>query len=214
MAHEDRAPAAGARFHARKPTPVERRERRAAVEDPGEVLEAGARFLEVRPRSVTEVRRRLTRLGYRTELVAVAIERLAELGFLDDAAFAQAWVESRDRSRPRGEHALRRELGLKGLDRSLVDAVLDERREDALGTAAAGDPEPSSPDDAAAERLLEKKLPAILREPDGRRRRQRAYALLARNGFSPDICTTVTKRVLAGASIPLDDETLGDREGE
>jgi regulatory protein len=181
----------------RKPTPAERREQRAAVDDPDEVLQAGARFLEARPRSVAEVRRKLTRLGYRPELVAGAVERLVELGFLDDDAFARSWVESRDRAKPRGEHALRRELGLKGVDRSLVDVILDDRREDALTAAAARDDVPASADEAAAERLLEKKLPAILREPAPRRRAQRAYALLARNGFAPDVCSSVSRRVLS-----------------
>jgi regulatory protein len=167
------------------------------VDDPGVVLDAGARFLEARPRSVAEVRRRLTRAGYRPELVATAIERLTELGFLDDEAFARSWVESRDRAKPRGEHALRRELGLKGVDRSLVDAVLEDRREDAVVAAASLDEEPVSADEAAAERLLAKKLGSILREPDHRRRLQRAYALLARNGFSPDVCSTVSRRLLA-----------------
>ena len=193
----------------RKPTPAERREQRAAVDDPDAVLEAGARFLEARPRSVAEVRRKLTRLGYRPELVTAAVERLAELGFLDDDAFARSWVESRDRAKPRGEHALRRELGLKGVDRSLVDAVLMDRREDAL-TAAARDEAPASADVAAAERLRERKLPAILRESDPRRRGQRAYALLARNGFAPDVCSTVSRRVLASA----DDVDAGDVPGD
>ena len=43
----------------RKPSYAERRERRAAVEDVAEVLDAAARFLEARPRSPAEVRRRL-----------------------------------------------------------------------------------------------------------------------------------------------------------
>jgi regulatory protein len=195
------------RARPRKPTPAERRDQRAGVDDPEEVLQAGARFLEARPRSVAEVRRKLTRLGYRPELVTGAVERLAELGYLDDESFARAWVESRDRAKPRGEHALRRELGLKGVDRALVDSVLGDRREDAVASADR-DEAPSSADEAAAERLLERKLPAILREPDPRRRLQRAYALLARNGFGPDVCSTVSMRVLAG----MEDE--GEREGE
>jgi regulatory protein len=181
----------------RKPTPAERREQRAAIDDPDEVLQAGARFLEARPRSVAEVRRKLTRLGYRPELVSAAVERLAELGFLDDDAFARSWVESRDRAKPRGEHALRRELGLKGVDRSLVDAVLVDRREDAVTAAADRDDVPASADEAAAERLLEKKLATLAREPDPRRRAQRAYALLARNGFAPDVCSGVSRQLLA-----------------
>src|SRR4249919_3487035 len=119
---------------------AERRERRAAVDDPAIVLEAAARFLEVRSRSVAEVRRRLTTNGYRAELVDGAITRMVELGMLDDAVFAQAWVESRDRSRPRGERAIRVELAQKGIDRAVIDEVLADRRADALGSPAADDP--------------------------------------------------------------------------
>ena len=62
------------------------------------MLDAAARFLEARPRSIAEVRRRLTTAGYRAPLVDAAIVRMGELGFLDDEAFARAWVESRDRA--------------------------------------------------------------------------------------------------------------------
>lgn len=204
---EDRSPSGGRQSRPRKPTPTERRERRGAVEDPADVLDAGARFLEARPRSIDEVRRKLVRDGYREDLVEAAVIRLQELGYLDDDAFARAWVESRDRARPRGEHALRRELELKGVDRSLVDAVLDDRRVAALARSTAdadGDGETSSPDVAAAERLLRRKIPALLREADPRRRRQRAYGLLARSGFSPDVCNVVSRRVTDEASGPGD----------
>ena len=157
------------------------------------MLNAAARFLEARPRSEDEVRRRLARLGYPSAMVEEAVGRLLTVGYLDDEAFARAWVESRDRAKPRGEHALRRELGLKGVDRTLIDEVLGERRDE----AAEGDAGPTNPDEAAAERLLAKKIGPILREPDQRRRLQRAYALLARSGFSPDVCSTVAKRALA-----------------
>ncbi len=171
------------------------------------MLDAAARFLEARPRSEAEVRRRLLRLGYRDELVDAAVGRLLAVGYLDDEAFARSWVESRDRSKPRGEHALRRELGLTGVDRSLIDAVLGERRED----ATAGDAGPTNPDEAAAERLLAKKMGPILREPDPRRRLQRAYALLARNGFSPDVCSAVSRRMVAAAGA--EDEPVDEADG-
>jgi len=167
-------------------TLAERQERRAAVDDPEVVLEAAARFLEARSRSVAEVRRRLGRAGYRPELVEGAIARLTELGMLDDEAFGRAWVESRDRARPRGEIALRRELALKGVDRAIVDELLAERRDGA--PTAADDGEAVSVDLAAARRLLARNERALGRVADPRVRRQRAYALLARNGFDPDTC--------------------------
>ncbi len=138
-----------ARPRARKPTFAERRERRAAVEDVAEVLDAAARFLEARPRSVAEVERKLGGMGYQPSLVAEVVERLVQLGYLDDEAFARAWVESRDRASPRGEHALRRELSQRGVDRTLVDEVLAARRDRPASAQAS-----QTPDEAAAERLL------------------------------------------------------------
>ncbi len=178
------------------------------MEDVAEVLDAAARFLEARPRAVAEVERKLSGMGYRPSLVSLVVERLVDLGYLDDEAFARAWVESRDRASPRGEHALRRELSQRGVDRTLVDEVLDGRREDAAGRL-----ESQGPDEVAAERLLRKRLPAILRETDPRRRRQKAYALLARAGFSPDICGSVTRAVLAEADAdpdPGEDDGVAD----
>ena len=179
-----------------------RLERHAAETDQAVVLNAAARFLELRSRSVDEVRRHLAAARFPEPLVEGAVARLSELGMLDDRAFAQAWVESRDRARPRGETALRRELTLKGIDRETVASVLAERSEAALGDG------PSSgtlgADQLAAERLLARNRAALQRVADSRARRQRAYALLARNGFDPEVCRDVSGRV-DGIQDDLDD---------
>lgn len=169
-------------------------------------MEAAATFLAVRPRSVEETRRRLIHHGYRADLVEIVLGKLGEMGYLDDEAFARAWVESRDRSRPRGENALRRELSLKGIGPKTIAAVLAERAAGSLGEQvdpdalqletrahAAGDVR-ASIDVSAAERLLYRRRAALDREPDPRDRRQKAYALLARNGFDPQICRDVAGR--------------------
>jgi regulatory protein len=179
-------------------TYAERRESRAAVDDPQVVLEAAGRFLEARSRSVAEVRRRLTFAGYRPELVDAAIAKLLEFGMLDDEVFARSWVESRDRARPRGERAIRQELSLKGIDRAIVDDVLADRR--ATGGAVDADEMAVSVDRVAAERLIAKHERALARVADPRQRRQRAYALLARNGFDPETC----REVAAAASVATD----------
>jgi regulatory protein len=158
------------------------------------VLEAALRFLESRARSEAEVRRRLTTAGYRPELVDGAISRLAQLGILDDEAFARAWVESRDRARPRGERALRRELSLKGVEREVLDEVLEDRRD------AAGD-DGTNVDLEAARRLLARNARSLERVPDPRARRQRAYALLARNGFDPDVCREAVRELISDADV-------------
>jgi len=190
----------------RRETLAEGRARRSAVDDLATVLEAAARFLEVRPRSIVEVRRRLRDAGYRADLVEGAIDRLADLGMLDDEAFARAWVESRDRARPRGARALRDELRRKGVPAADVETALGARERAAQG-ADPDDPSPSSDpgrrafsqasDEEAAARLLARRGGTVLREPDPRKRRAKAYALLARNGFDPDVCAAVASAWLA-----------------
>jgi regulatory protein len=164
---------------------------RAELRDPAPVMDAAAAFLSVRPRSVTETRRRLHHLGYPHDLVDTVIERLVEMDYLDDEAFARAWVESRDRAKPRGETALRRELALKGVDRSVVDDVLSQRVE----LAAHGDP-----NRAAADALLGRRRSSLERESDPRRQREKAYGLLARNGFDPETCREAASSFVAAMS--------------
>ena len=199
----------GAGTSRRRASFAERRAERAAVDDPELVLAAAARFLEARARSVGEVRRRLTQAGYREELVDGAIARLIDLGVLDDDAFSRAWVESRDRARPRGESALRRELATRGVARETIDAALDARRSgertDRLGEARPDATlDDGSPDEAAARRLLERRAAALRRVTDPRVRRGKAYALLARNGFDPGTCASVAS---AWAGRDADDPT-------
>lgn len=170
-----------------------RRAERAEIDDPGVVLDAGLRFLEARQRSIAEVRRRLLSHGYRADMVEGAIARLVELGMLDDEAFARTWIESRDRARPRGERALRQELRMKGLNRGLVDHAMEQR---------AGD-RPDA-DSEAARRLLLRHAAALARVPDVRARRQRAYALLARNGFDPETSAEAARSVATDGELGTD----------
>jgi hypothetical protein len=201
-------------------TPNERRERRSEIDDPEVVLAAALRFLEARSRSVAEVRKRLGGAGYRSELVDGAIARLTDLGMLDDAAFATQWVESRDRAHPRGEHALIIELRQKGIDAPTITAVLKARREVAVrwedgsdATAGAADARhpleaaPADPDATAARKLLARNARALERVADPRVRRQKAYALLARNGFAPDVCSEASAQLIAAMSAPDDEPT-------
>jgi regulatory protein len=173
-----------------------RRAARAAVTDPDVVMAAAAAFLAVRQRSVQETQQRLVQLGYPADLCTSVVGRLIELGYLDDVTFARAWVESRDRARPRGEVALRLELRRKGIADDVIASVLAER-------ASTGTPLPEGEaahgvDLVAARHLLQRRASTLGRVPDPRRRRQRAYALLARNGFDPDVCRIAASELVGG----------------
>lgn len=103
------------------------------AEQGSKAYQAALRLLEARPRSTAEIRDRLRRKEFAPEAIDHAVERLGELGLLDDRAFAKLWVENRQTYRPRGPAALRNELRRKGVDRALVDQVLSNE-------ALTGDP--------------------------------------------------------------------------
>lgn len=147
------------------------------------------------------MRRRLTTLGYPSGLVEATVTRLIELGYLDDERYAAAWVASRDRARPRGTAALRQELLRKGIEPEVIVAALAERgAEHAPDDPGAPGSVETTADLQAAGRLLEKRRGSLEREADPRKRRQKAYALLARNGFDPEVCAQAVAEWSAYAS--------------
>ena len=52
----------------------------------------------------------------------MTLERLAELGYVDDAAFARWWGEQRDRHSPRGLRMIEAELRQRGVSREVIEA--------------------------------------------------------------------------------------------
>ena len=86
-------------------------------------VDAAFRFLSFRPRSETEVRRRLTP-RFRPELVERVIEALRDKNYLDDEEFARRWRLHRERFHPRGRRVLQRELSRFGVAREVIDQAL------------------------------------------------------------------------------------------
>ncbi len=100
-------------------------------------IETALRLLALSPRSEKDLRDRLRRRGLRYEAIDGAITRMSELGYLDDAAFARLYVESRQASTPRSRRALAFELSRKGVDHELAsEAVADQSDPDAAYEAA------------------------------------------------------------------------------
>jgi regulatory protein len=89
-------------------------------------IDSAANLLSYRPRSTQEIRQRLQKKGYNEAVIEVAIERMSNLGYLDDEAFARFWIESRNRSKPRGKTALSYELRQKGIAEMIIHELLDD----------------------------------------------------------------------------------------
>ncbi|NDJ78393.1 MAG: RecX family transcriptional regulator [Chloroflexi bacterium] len=136
-------------------------------------------LLARRPYSTTEIRRNLIKHDIDNAVIDAALERLVNLGYVDDRAFAEFWVENRDRFRPRGPRALRYELRQKGVAPDIIDSVLQD--------LDAGD---------AAYRVAQGKLSRWrgLTEDDFRKK---MMAFLGRRGFDYDVIRDVVERVMA-----------------
>ena len=95
-----------------------------------QTVERAYNYLSYRPRSREEVRRYLRRKETPPEIIDTVLARLAHLDLIDDRAFASFWVETREQFSPRGSHALKNELRLKGVERDVVDELVDEEKDE------------------------------------------------------------------------------------
>ncbi len=143
--------------------------------------EIALRQLTARARSRAELESALRKRRVPDDVATQVLDRLGEVGLIDDAEFARLWVEGQQR-RLRSTSALRRELREKGVD----DEVIAEAVADA-------------PDDADAEVALElarRKLRAG-RNLDREVARRRALGALARRGFSSGASFRAVEAALA-----------------
>jgi regulatory protein len=145
-------------------------------------MEIATRFLGARPRTRWELERRLRRAGVEQPVIDATLERLADLGYVDDAAFARWWGEQRDRHAPRGRRLIEAELRRSGVPRDVIDAFRDEH----------ADPERAPEDASLPGTEAERARDALARHLRGRRLPDEPKALarigmfLVRRGFDPE----------------------------
>lgn len=99
-------------------------------EDLQRAVDRAFNYLSFRPRSREEVRRYLRRKETPPELIDAVLARLDSLDLVNDRSFASFWLETREQFSPRGAQALRNELRMKGVERDVVDALVDEEKDE------------------------------------------------------------------------------------
>jgi regulatory protein len=160
-------------------------------------MEVAARFLATRPRTRWEVERRLRRAGIEEMEIVGALDRLAELGYLDDSAFARWWGEQRDRHSPRGRRMIESELRQRGVPREVIEAY---REEHAQPARAAEDARLPNDEVERAREALGKHLRGRPM-PTDRRATQRIGMYLMRRGFDAEIVRSTIRSAVDDASI-------------
>ncbi len=138
--------------------------------------EAALRLLERTRRTRSDLARRLAERGFDPATVESVLGRLGDVGLVDDAEYARAFLAGRWGRRPSGWKRLQQELRARGVtDADVREArALIEEREGAVDELS------------AARRLVAQAGPRYAKlEP--RARAQRLWALLARRGFDSDV---------------------------
>ncbi|MDR1791703.1 MAG: recombination regulator RecX [Propionibacteriaceae bacterium] len=156
--------------------------------DPYEVArEAALRLLDVRERSVAELRELLRRRGYPDAAIEKVLARLSEIHLLDDARFARLLTKRcQVKLRSRVQAAI--ELERKGVSKELAAAALEEYYGSAIGD--------ETPEREIAIAYARKRIPSLRGLPY-----EKAYPKLARalsnKGFSTAVAVEVTKAIMA-----------------
>ena len=144
----------------------------------------------------------LARRDVPEETATAVLDRFAEVGLIDDAAFARAWVTSRQSGRGLARRALRAELRAKGVD--------GEEAEQALA-------EVDDEDERAAARYLVERRLSSLRRVDRQTATRRLIGMLARKGYSGGLAAGVVRDVLDETGFGTEDpdaDAHGGPDGE
>jgi regulatory protein len=138
----------------------------------------------------SQLERRLTEKGHSPEVIEEAINRMIEVGVIDDAAFARNYTSSLHDGRGLARKAISRELHQKGIDQETIEEALEGLDADA--------------EHARAVDLVRKKARSTANlEPQARVRR--LVGMLARKGYPGNVAFSVVKEVLAEESPEIKD---------
>jgi regulatory protein len=162
--------------------------------DPTSVARSiGLNLLDAAPRTRAQLAEAMRKRGVPDDAANEVLDRFEEVGLLDDAAFANAWVASRQSGRGLAPRALSNELRQRGVP----DALIAE----AVGRVDTDDVE------ATARDLVARRARATAGMPNAVRMR-RLIAFLNRKGYSGEMAVRIVREVLA-----VDADELADIEG-
>jgi regulatory protein len=143
------------------------------------------RLLTVRARTRAELAGQLTKRGYPDDVSALVLDRLADVGLIDDEDFAEQWVRSRHVNAGKGKRALASELRTKGIDDEVIAGALADIDSDAERVRA---------EQLVADKLRRERLTD---GTDDVKVARRLVGMLARRGYNQSMAFDVVKVALA-----------------
>ena len=153
------------------------------------------RLLASRARSRSELRQALLRKEIEEDVADAVLQKFVDAGLVDDASFAEEWVNARQRYQGLGRKAIGFELRRKGVDEQHVEAAL-------------ANVDAESEEDRARE-LVQRKLRSV-RSADYQAKVRRLVGMLARKGYSEGLAYRVVKAEIENTGDGTDQEIQDD----
>ncbi|HUN36694.1 MAG TPA: regulatory protein RecX [Trebonia sp.] len=168
----------------------------APPEDPAALArQVCLRLLTLAPRTRAQLADALGKRGVPADVAEDVLGRFTDVGLIDDAAFARAWVESRHHGRGLSARALSAELRRRGVDDDQIRVAVDELGPDAEVETA---------------RLLVARKLAATRGLPPQARTRRLAGVLARKGYPPGLAFRVIREALEADRADRYDAADGD----
>jgi regulatory protein len=140
-------------------------------------FELALRALNARDRSERELRSFLERRQVESDVIDDVLRAAAAEGLIDDAGYARRFTEDRRLLDRWGNERIARDLVRRGIERELVDqALAGHGRDDEI---------------AVAIELLDRRFPLPF---DGDRERDKAWRMLVRRGYEPELAYSAVRR--------------------
>jgi regulatory protein len=147
------------------------------MDDRQRALERALKSISARERTESEVNAFLRRRGFEDGVIADVIRALREEGLVDDAGYARRFAEDRRLLDRWGNERIARDLERRGVERELVEqALAGHGHDDEL---------------AVATELLDRRFPLPF---DGDRERDKAWRMLVRRGYEPELAYSAVRR--------------------
>ncbi|WP_299976769.1 regulatory protein RecX [Desulfobacula sp.] len=89
-------------------------------------LNLAINYLSYQPRTVYEMQEYIKKKGFSEDIIKKIIGILLEQNHLNDKDFATLFVESKVRNKPKSKFAFQYELKKKGVNPSIIDAILEQ----------------------------------------------------------------------------------------
>lgn len=137
------------------------------------------RFLNYKPRSESEIRKKLKEKKLSPSSIEKVIASLKDLNFLNDEQYAGMYLEEKLRNKPQGKRMISMKLAEKGISKNIIEKTIGEKYSEETETKKA--------------LIVLNKYKKKVKAKTQAEKKQKCFRYLLSKGFEYDIISSVMK---------------------